>query len=102
MLVSIGFFACLVGVAVGYDCVDIDRAGWGARAPTGTSGIGTRVRYIMHHTAGTSCTTQSACINVVKNTQDYHMDSLGKCRSLIEQSPLKACVQAGTILDTIS
>ncbi|CAJ0933676.1 unnamed protein product [Ranitomeya imitator] len=33
----------------------------------------------VHHTEGTACSSQSACITQAKNIQNYHMSSNGWC-----------------------
>jgi len=56
----------------------ISRAEWGARNPTSTSAITRPVpRYFIHHSEGTPCSTEAACKTIVKNIQDYHMNSNG-------------------------
>ncbi|KAG8448443.1 hypothetical protein GDO86_015511 [Hymenochirus boettgeri] len=56
------------------------KSQWGGRAPTCQSSMTTPVLYvIIHHTAGASCSTKSACITQVKNVQNYHMKSNGWC-----------------------
>jgi len=56
----------------------VSRAEWGARNPTSTTAISRPVpRYFVHHTEGSSCTTQAACVSIVKGIQNYHMDSNG-------------------------
>jgi N-acetylmuramoyl-L-alanine amidase len=56
----------------------VSRAEWGARNPTGTTAISRPVpRYFVHHTEGGHCTTQAACVSIVKGIQNYHMDGNG-------------------------
>lgn len=56
----------------------VTRAEWGARAPTSTSAISHPVpRYFVHHSAGSTCTTQTACMAEVRAIQNYHMNSNG-------------------------
>ena len=57
----------------------VTRAEWGARAPTSTSAITRPVpRYFVHHSAGNTCTTQTACMAEVRAIQNLHMNSNGK------------------------
>ncbi|XP_072043723.1 peptidoglycan-recognition protein SC2-like [Amphiura filiformis] len=56
----------------------VTRAEWGARPPTSVSYLTLPVPYaFVHHTAGSSCSSVSECIAVVRGVQNYHMDSLG-------------------------
>uniref|UniRef100_A0A0K8UW38 Peptidoglycan-recognition protein SC2 n=1 Tax=Bactrocera latifrons TaxID=174628 RepID=A0A0K8UW38_BACLA len=56
----------------------ISRATWGGRSPTSRTTLASRLSYvIIHHTAGTYCSTQTACSQQMRNMQSYHMDSLG-------------------------
>jgi len=59
----------------------VTRAEWGARSPSCTlSTISNPVNYLfIHHTEGSSCTTQAACESVIQGIQNYHMDSNGWC-----------------------
>uniref|UniRef100_X1ZWR0 Peptidoglycan recognition protein family domain-containing protein n=2 Tax=Capitella teleta TaxID=283909 RepID=X1ZWR0_CAPTE len=66
--------ACLIA-SVAADCTITSRAAWGARPPTSTSDIGTRLRYIVHHSAGAACTTSADCMAQVRSIQNFHMDS---------------------------
>jgi N-acetylmuramoyl-L-alanine amidase len=60
-------------------CPDIvTRAEWGARAPTSITYISQPVpKVFIHHTEGSSCTTQAECTAVIQAIQDYHMDVNG-------------------------
>ncbi|ELU06479.1 hypothetical protein CAPTEDRAFT_99843, partial [Capitella teleta] len=51
----------------------ISRSEWGARAPKSTQTIGSRVRYIIHHSTGPSCFSRSACVSRVRSIQNYHL-----------------------------
>ncbi|XP_065277171.1 peptidoglycan-recognition protein SC2-like [Emys orbicularis] len=56
----------------------ISRSQWGAQPPTSTVPLSTPVPYvIIYHTAGSSCTSQASCSQVVRGIQNYHMDSNG-------------------------
>jgi len=56
----------------------VSRAEWGARAPTSITYISHPIpRYFVHHSAGGSCTTQTACMSTVRGIQNYHMNSNG-------------------------
>ena len=57
----------------------IPRVSWGARDPTGITNFEhpASTGVIGHHTAGSRCSTKEACINNIKGTQNYHMNSLG-------------------------
>ncbi|KAH3706465.1 peptidoglycan-recognition protein SC2-like [Dreissena polymorpha] len=54
----------------------ISRAGWRARAPKSRLAISVPVgNFVIHHTAGGSCTTQAECIGLVRGIQNDHMDN---------------------------
>jgi N-acetylmuramoyl-L-alanine amidase len=72
----LAIFACLASTAFS-QCIDVTRDGWGARPPTSTSPIGTRVRYIIHHSVTSFCYTQTDCAAQMRSIQNYHMDSNG-------------------------
>lgn len=56
----------------------ISKATWGGRAATGCSNLASNLSYVViHHTAGTYCSTKTACSQQMRNMQNYHMDSLG-------------------------
>lgn len=58
----------------------LTKSQWGGRAATCRTAMATPVTYvIVHHTEGTACSTQSACITQAKNIQNYHMNSNGWC-----------------------
>ncbi|XP_074874013.1 peptidoglycan recognition protein 3-like [Carettochelys insculpta] len=71
--------ACVALSALACGCPTIvTRAQWQARSPTGRTSLSTPVPYvIIHHTAGSSCTSQASCSQVVRGIQNYHMDSQG-------------------------
>lgn len=54
------------------------RAQWGARAAnTDLLPIRPAAFFVIHHTAGASCTTEAACSQQMRNIQDFHMDGNG-------------------------
>lgn len=56
----------------------ISKATWGGRTATGRSNLASNLSYVViHHTAGTYCSTKTACSQQMRNMQNYHMDSLG-------------------------
>ncbi|XP_043912300.1 peptidoglycan-recognition protein SC2-like [Protopterus annectens] len=53
---------------------------WGAHRPRCTNHLSTPVTYaVIHHTAGSPCSTRSSCISEVKSIPNYHMDHNGWC-----------------------
>ncbi|XP_058444769.1 peptidoglycan-recognition protein SC2-like [Malaya genurostris] len=56
----------------------INRAGWGARAAN-TAVLPNRPApwVVIHHTAGSSCTTDAACAQQMRNIQNHHMNNNG-------------------------
>ncbi|KAM4695877.1 peptidoglycan-recognition protein SC2-like [Rhinophrynus dorsalis] len=79
MLRLIALLAAFCAVAHGCPTI-LTKSQWGGRAPTCQTTMATPVTYvIIHHTAGSSCTTQSTCITQVKNIQNYHMNTNGYC-----------------------
>ncbi|XP_053545201.1 peptidoglycan-recognition protein SC2 [Bombina bombina] len=79
MLRVIALLAALCAVTYGCPTI-ISKSQWGGRAPTCRTAMATPVTYvIIHHTAGASCTTQSACITQVKNIQNMHMTTNEWC-----------------------
>ncbi|XP_069083351.1 peptidoglycan-recognition protein SC2-like [Pleurodeles waltl] len=67
--------------AITHGCPTIlSKSQWGGRSPTCRTGMQTPVSYvIIHHTEGSHCTSQSACISQMKSIQNYHIDSRGWC-----------------------
>ena len=60
----------------------ITRSEWGAREPTCRDNLTTPVpRVFIHHSAGTSCSSEEHCISQVRAIQNYHMDSNGIFRN---------------------
>ncbi|XP_076341668.1 peptidoglycan-recognition protein SC2-like [Tachypleus tridentatus] len=61
------------------DCNDVTivtRSQWRARRPKSRSSLRTPVgKILIHHTAGTTCSSQSSCSSVVRNIQKYHMET---------------------------
>uniref|UniRef100_A0A8C0IST1 Peptidoglycan-recognition protein n=1 Tax=Chelonoidis abingdonii TaxID=106734 RepID=A0A8C0IST1_CHEAB len=56
----------------------VTRSQWRARAPRNRVQLSTPAPYvIIHHTAGSSCTSQASCSQLVRGIQNYHMDSKG-------------------------
>eukprot|EP00057_Strongylocentrotus_purpuratus_P029502 XP_011683976.1 PREDICTED: peptidoglycan-recognition protein SC2 [Strongylocentrotus purpuratus] len=56
----------------------ISRSEWGARSPKSTSNLVTPLPYaVVHHTDGSSCSTEASCMSQVRGIQNYHMDSNG-------------------------
>jgi len=57
----------------------VPRAQWGAREPKDVTTFHLPAPHgvIGHHTAGHECFTLDECINNVRGTQNYHMDSRG-------------------------
>ncbi|KAK9738628.1 N-acetylmuramoyl-L-alanine amidase [Popillia japonica] len=56
----------------------ITRAQWGAR-PANTAALVTNppTHVVIHHSATAGCTTQAACMNLVRSFQNFHMDTNG-------------------------
>ncbi|KAK6185078.1 hypothetical protein SNE40_007396 [Patella caerulea] len=53
----------------------VSRASWGARS-TRLRNIRLPVRRVfIHHTVGSTCTSRESCSRVVRNTQNYHMNT---------------------------
>ncbi|XP_039366844.1 peptidoglycan recognition protein 4-like [Mauremys reevesii] len=77
LLTQVMWFSALCAAALGCPTI-ISRSQWGARAPTNRAQLSIPVPYvIIHHTAGSSCTSQASCSQVVRGIQNYHMDSNG-------------------------
>ncbi|CAG0881110.1 unnamed protein product, partial [Darwinula stevensoni] len=56
----------------------VTREEWGARPPSSSSSMPTPVPFvIIHHTVTSHCFTVEACIPVVRQIQNYHMDTNG-------------------------
>ncbi|XP_033254273.1 peptidoglycan-recognition protein SC2-like [Drosophila miranda] len=56
----------------------ISKSQWGGRSATSKNTLASSLSYaVIHHTAGSYCTTQAACQTQLKNIQAYHMHSLG-------------------------
>ncbi|XP_043912308.1 peptidoglycan recognition protein 1-like [Protopterus annectens] len=52
----------------------ISRSEWRAQQPNCTYHLSTPVTYaVIHHTAGSPCSTRLSCISQVKSIQKYHM-----------------------------
>ncbi|GJQ76801.1 hypothetical protein Trydic_g14426 [Trypoxylus dichotomus] len=54
------------------------RAEWGARAAN-TAALATNppTHVVVHHSATAGCTTQAACMQLVRSFQNFHMDTNG-------------------------
>ncbi|XP_071822975.1 peptidoglycan-recognition protein SC2-like [Apostichopus japonicus] len=76
ILVVAALQSCLLAVN---GCPNIvSRSEWGARSPSGSKFMSTPVDYfVVHHTAGASCSDISSCSSVMRGIQNYHMDSNG-------------------------
>lgn len=56
----------------------MSRAEWNARAPTEINYRAVPVPFaLIHHTAGTACSTQADCSQQARNVQSYEMDVKG-------------------------
>ncbi|MEE6512028.1 hypothetical protein FKM82_018929 [Ascaphus truei] len=78
MLRLVALLIALCAVTHGCPTI-ITKSQWGGRTSTCKT-MPTPVPFvIIHHTAGTSCTTKSACITQVKGIQNYHMNSQKWC-----------------------
>lgn len=50
---------------------------WGARAPISVDYITKPVKYvIVHHTVTPQCRKQDDCIDIIKDIQDFHLETL--------------------------
>ncbi|CAH2314741.1 peptidoglycan recognition 1 [Pelobates cultripes] len=80
MLRFLLLLAALCAVTYGQCPTILTKSQWGGRAATCRTAMTTPVTYVVvHHTEGTACTSQSACITQAKNIQNYHMNSNGWC-----------------------
>ncbi|OCT66138.1 peptidoglycan recognition protein 1 [Xenopus laevis] len=58
----------------------ISRASWGASPSKCQARLPRALKYvIIHHTAGASCTTESACKAQARSIQNFHMKTNGWC-----------------------
>lgn len=56
----------------------VTRSQWRARAPKSRQNMATPVNHVfIHHTAGQTCSTTSACSKVARDTQNFHMNKRG-------------------------
>ncbi|XP_073813576.1 peptidoglycan-recognition protein SC2-like [Musca autumnalis] len=56
----------------------ISKSEWGGAAATSKTSLANGLSYaVIHHTAGAYCSTKAACIQQMKNIQDYHQKTLG-------------------------
>ncbi|XP_066435942.1 peptidoglycan-recognition protein SC2-like [Eleutherodactylus coqui] len=79
MLCLVALLAALCAVTHGCPTI-LTKSQWGGRAPTCRTAMSTPVPYvIIHHTEGTACSSQSACVSQAKSVQNYHMNSNGWC-----------------------
>ncbi|KAM9113726.1 peptidoglycan-recognition protein SC2-like [Pangshura tecta] len=77
LLTQVMWFSALCAAALGCPTI-VSRSQWGARPPRSRDPLSTPVPYvIIYHTAGSSCTSQASCSQLVRGIQDYHMDSNG-------------------------
>ncbi|CAH2314742.1 peptidoglycan recognition 1 [Pelobates cultripes] len=80
MLRLLLLLAALCAVTYGQCPTILTKSQWGGRAATCRTAMATPVTYVVvHHTEGTACTSQSACITQAKSVQNYHMNSNGWC-----------------------
>ncbi|XP_071790246.1 peptidoglycan-recognition protein SC2-like [Asterias amurensis] len=79
------FVCCMMllqtGRANSSGCSDVnfvERSSWGASSPRSTTSLaGNLDYYIIHHTDGGSCYSQSACSRRVRGIQNYHKNTKG-------------------------
>ncbi|KAF4520936.1 hypothetical protein B566_EDAN008911 [Ephemera danica] len=79
MKTAIVLLACFAYALAQPGCPNIvSRSEWGARPPKSTTPMYNPVQYVViHHTAGSTCTTQTSCSAEVRAIQNQHMDVNG-------------------------
>ncbi|XP_053330050.1 uncharacterized protein LOC128503881 [Spea bombifrons] len=79
MILVIALLSASCVIAQGCPTI-VSKSNWGARSTKCTVGLKTPLPLVLiHHTAGASCTSKSACIKQVKSIQSYHIDKRGYC-----------------------